>query len=58
MLEIFFQSTWKIESSKSISELHTDDQKSKYSRNPEDLFKSDKKKKNLQNEDNLQSYYY
>ena len=58
MLEIFFQSTLKIESSKSISELHTDDQKSKYSSNPEDLFKSDKKKKNLQNEDNLQSYYY
>ena len=45
MLEILFQSTLKIESSKSISELHTDDQKSKYSSNPEDLFKSDKKRK-------------
>ena len=38
-----FQNTWRIESTKSISELYTDDNKSKYSSNPKDISKSPKK---------------
>ena len=37
-----FQSTWNTESVKPISELYADDNKSKYSSNPKDIFKSAK----------------
>ena len=43
MPEKFFQSTWKREYAKSIFELYTDDNKSKYSSNPKDIPKSAKK---------------
>ena len=36
---LFFQSTWKKEYSKSISELYTEDNKSKHSSNPTDILK-------------------
>ena len=35
--------TWKTESAKAISELYTDDNKSQYSSNPKNIFKSAKK---------------
>ena len=43
MLKNLFQSTWKTEFTKSMPELYTDDNKSKYSSSPEDIFKSSKK---------------
>ena len=43
MLKNVFQSTWKTESAKLISGLYTDDNKSKYSSNPNDIFKFAKK---------------
>ena len=42
MLLNVFRSTWKTEYAKSISELYTDDKKSKYCSNPKDIFKSAK----------------
>ena len=41
--QIPFSNIWKRESTKSISELHTDDNKSKYSSNPKYIFNLQKK---------------
>ena len=49
MLKNFFLSTWKTESAKSIPELYTHDNNSKYSSNPKGISKLQKKKRNYQN---------
>ena len=44
MLKNLFQTTWKTESAKSISELYTDNNKTKYSSNPKDFAKKNYEK--------------
>ena len=57
ILKNFFQSTWKTESAKSISELYTDI-KLNYFINPKNIFKSARKVYALHQGDNFQSCYY